>query len=279
MNFDSVKQNIFQFLDFPIRVIKRFKEDRCTRHAAALSYSSLLALAPMVAIAFSMLSLFASFEELGQGLEQFIYSYLVPTAGDVVQQYLDQFAGQAGKLTAVGLLFFLLTALLLLFTIEESFNDIWRVNKGRPLGQRLTVYWAMVTLGPLLMGGSLSLSTYFLSFSMITGVPFSQEVQSAGIFLLPFTFEMGAFFLLYAIMPNVDVRWRHALAGALVATLLFELTKRGFALFIVNFNNYEIVYGALATIPIFLIWIFLSWIVTLIGAEVVAVLQERKLLE
>ena len=277
MNFDSVKQKVFEFLDFPLRVAARFKEDRCARHAAALSYSALLALAPMMAIAFSILSL-GAFESLGQQLEQFIYRNLVPTAGDIVHQYLDQFAGQAGKLTAVGLLFFLLTALLLLFNIEESFNDIWRVNKGRPLGQRLTVYWAMITLGPLLMGGSLSLSTYFLSLR-VADVPFSQEVQSAGILMLPFIFEMAAFFVLYAIMPNVDVKWRHALAGALVATLLFELTKRGFAMFIVNFNNYEIVYGALATIPIFLIWIFLSWMVTLVGAEVVAVLQERKLLE
>jgi len=269
----------FPWVAFPIQVVQRYRTDRCTRHAAALSYSSLLALAPMVAIMFAMLSLFSSVEQLGNTLEDFIYSFLVPAAGDELKAYLDQFAGQAGKLSLIGLGFFLLTALLLLFNIEESFNDIWRVKKGRRLAHRVTVYWAMVSLGPLLMGASLSLSTYFLSLTVIEGVGFTKQVYSAGVAALPFLFEMLAFLLLYTVMPNVRVSFVHGLLGALVASCLFEITKRGFALYVVNFNSYEVVYGTLSTLPIFLVWIYLSWMVTLLGAEVVAVLQQNKLFE
>jgi len=274
----SLKKTLLQLFDIPIAVGKRFKSDRLTRHAAALSFSSLLALAPMMAIAFSMLSLFSSFEQLGSSFENFIYQFLVPAAGEDLREYIDQFAGQAGKLTVIGLGFFLLTALLLLFNIEESFNDIWGVGQGRSLTARLTVYWALVSLGPLLMGASLAISTYLLSLTVSAGAEYANQVQSAGVVLLPFLFEMLAFLLLYLVMPNVRVSLIHGLVGAFVASLLFEATKRLFTLYIVNFNSYEVVYGALSTLPIFLVWIFLSWVVALTGAEVVAVLQQKKLL-
>ena len=274
----SLKKTLIQLFDLPIAVAKRFRSDRLTRHAAALSFSSLLALAPMMAIAFSMLSLFSSFEQLGSSFESFIYQFLVPTAGEDLREYIDQFAGQAGKLTIIGLGFFLLTALLLLFNIEESFNDIWGVGQGRSITARLTVYWALVSLGPLLMGASLAISTYLLSLTVSAGAEYASQVQSIGVVILPFLFEMLAFLLLYLVMPNVRVSLVHGLVGAIVASLLFEATKRLFALYIVNFNSYEVVYGALSTLPIFLVWIFLSWVVALIGAEVVAVLQQKKLL-
>ena len=274
----SIKTRLLQLFDLPIAVLKRFRSDRLTRHAAALAFSSLLALAPMLAIAFAMLSLFSSFEQLGSTLQDFMYEFLVPAAGEDLRQYLDQFAGQAGKLTVVSLVMFLLTALLLLSTIEQSFNDIWRVEKGRRLSAKVTVYWALLSLGPLLMGASLAISTYLLSLTVANGVHFSQQIQSVGVALLPFIFEMLAFLLLYLVMPNVRVRFMYALIGAFVASLLFELTKRIFALYIVNFDSYQIIYGALSTLPIFLVWIYLSWVVALIGAEVIAVIEERNVL-
>jgi len=258
-----------------IAVLAGFWRDRCTRHAAALSFSSLLALAPLLAIAFSMLSVFSSLASLGQSLEDFIYQYLVPDAGIEIREYLSSFAQQAGKLTAVGLVAFFITALLLLYNIEDSLNDIWRSEARRSLVQRVLIYWAMVTLGPILMGASLSLSTYFLSLNMIDQLSGTQEIRSLAIKALPLFFECLAFFLLYTVMPNSPIKWRFALVGSIVAAILFELTKRGFSLFILNFNNYEVIYGALATLPIFLIWIYLSWLVTLLGAEVVAVLNQR----
>lgn len=262
------------FFDLPLAVMRRFRSDRLPRHASALAFSSLLALAPMMAIALSMLSLFSSFEDMSGSVETFIYQFLVPAAGDDVKLYLDQFASRAGKLTAVGAGAFLLTALLLLSNIESSFNDIWRIEEGRNLGQKLTVYWAMVTLGPLLMGASLTMSTYFLSLTAFTG-----QAATIGTFLIPVLLESMAFLLLYLVMPNVRVSLMHGLVGALVASFLFEVTKRAFATYVGNFANYEVVYGALAALPIFLIWVYLSWVVTLIGAAVVAVLQQKKLLE
>jgi len=278
MNIDySLKKTLIQIFEVPIAVLRRFGSDRVMRHASSLAFSSLLALAPMVAIAFAMLSLFSSFEQLGGAFEQFIYKFLLPDTGDDLKTYIEQFAAQAGKLTLVGAFFFLLTALLLLTSIETSFNDIWGVKKGRSFTARITVYWAMISLGPLLMGASLSVSTYIFSYSF--GVSIADQVTSIGLKLLPFLLEALAFMLLYLVMPNVRVSVAHALVGAVVASLLFELTKRGFALYLVNFSNYEVIYGALSTLPIFLIWVYLSWMVTLIGAEVVAVLQQKHLLE
>lgn len=267
----SLKAKLTQLFDIPIAVIQRFRSDRLPRHAASLAFSSLLALAPMMAIALAVLS---SFGDMGVLVEDFIYKFLVPAAGDDVKVYLEQFASSAGKLTAVGGGAFLLTALLLLSNIELSFNDIWRVEEGRSLSAKLTVYWSLVTLGPLLMGASLSMSAYVMSLSIFTG-----QVASIGAVLVPILLMALAFLLLYLVMPNVRVSLMHGIIGALVASLLFEATKRGFQAYLKNFADYEVVYGALAALPIFLIWIYLSWVVALIGAEVVAVLQQKKLLE
>lgn len=275
----SPKKTLIQIFDIPLEVLKRLRSDRVTRHAAALSFNSLLAIAPMMAIAFSMLSLFTSLEDIGSSFESVLYEFLVPAVGEDVKTYLDQFAGQAGKLSVVGLGFFLLTALLLLFNIEESFNDIWGVEKGRSMTSRLTVYWALVSLGPLLMGASLTLSTYLLSLAMLAGDGIGAQVQSAGVTLLPFLFEASAFLLLYLVMPNARVKLVHAVVGAVVASLLFELSKKGFGLYLVNFGNYKVVYGALSALPIFLIWIYLSWLIALIGAQVVAILRDKHLLD
>ncbi len=261
-------------IQFCRRLLVRFKQDRCTHHAAALSFSSLLALAPLLVIAFALFSVFAPLESMGKNLETFIYQYLVPDAGLDIQGYLDSFAQKARSLTAVGLFTFLLTAVILLYNIEESLNVIWKSQTRRKLIHRFTIYWTMLTLGPILMGAGLSLSTYALSLNIINSV---DEIISIKLFLLkalPIFFGFVAFSMLYIIMPNREIKWRHAITGGIIAAFLFEITKRLFALFILNFNNYEIIYGTLATLPIFLIWIYLSWVVTLIGAEITAVLGE-----
>ena len=275
----SLKTKLIQILDVPIAVVKRFKSDRLPRHAAALAFSSLLALAPMMAIALALFSLFAGTEQMGTSLEDFIYKFLVPAAGNDVKTYLDQFSEQAGRLTALGLFTFFLTAVLLLSNIESSFNDIWRVKKGRSMSSKLTVYWTMVTGGPLMMGASLTISGYLLTLAAGSVDGYAEQVTSVGVVMLPFLLEMMAFLLLYLVMPNVRVSLMHALVGAFVAVCLFELTKSGFQFYISNFANYEVVYGALSTLPVFLIWVYLSWVVALFGAEVVAVLQQKKLLE
>jgi len=275
----SIKNTLLQILDVPIAVIHRFRSDRLPRHAAALAFSSLLALAPVMAIALSIFSLFAGTEQLGSSLEDFIYKFLVPAAGDEVRTYLQQFSGQLGSLTALGFFSFFLTALLLLSNIESSFNDIWRVKQGRNMTSRLTIYWALVSLGPIMMGASLTISGYLVALAAGAVDGYAQHVNLFGVVMLPFLLEMMAFMLLYLIMPNVRVSLMHAIVGAFVAVCLFELTKLGFRYYIGNIANYKAVYGALSTLPVFLIWVYLSWVVALFGAEVVAVLQQKKLLE
>ncbi len=259
---------------FPAQVLARFYSDHGLRHSAALAFSSLLALAPMLAIVFSVLSLFSAFDELGNNVEHFVFQWLVPSATDDIQYYLEQFATRAGKMTVISVFAFFVTTLILLNNIENSLNEIWRSSNKRPIVQRLLIYWAMVTLGPILMGASLSLSTYLLSSEMLNDFNEPLVLGALSLEILPFTFEMIAFFLLYTIMPNTSIKWRYSLVGAIVAAILFELSKWGFSLFIKNFSNYELIYGAFASLPIFLIWIYVSWIVTFLGAEVVAILGD-----
>ncbi len=258
---------IRRFGCFTAGVGRRFLEDHCQTNASALAFATLLAVVPLAAVVFSSLSMFPVFEQWAAAVEEFVYQNFVPAAGAVVREHLQRFAGQTGRLTVFGLVFLLLSALMLLYTIEDTFNRIWRIHRGRALIQRVLAYWAVLTLGPLLMGASLSLSSYLISLAV------ASEARSRFLEMLPFVFEVLAFVLLYTVVPNCVVRLRHAAVGGAVAAVLFEFSKRGFALFVLNFSSYEVVYGALATIPIFLIWIYLSWLLILFGAEVTAALS------
>lgn len=254
--------------------VHRVEHERCFRVAAALAFTTILALVPLVTVVFSMLSLFPVFEQWATQAENFIYQNFVPTAGDMIKAYLHQFSGKAGKLTAFGLAFLFISSLLLLATIEDAFNDIWRVHRGRPFMQRVLIYWAVLTLGPILIVTSLSVSSYLISDSVLSSRPLVAGVFSSALKGLPWLLAMLAFVFFYNTIPNRDVRFRDALAGGVVAAVLFEIAKHAFAYYILHFNSYQLVYGALATIPIFLVWVYLSWLVVLIGAHVAAVSGE-----
>ena len=257
------------------RVWHRFFDDHVQTNAAALSFTTVLALVPAAAVTFSMLSVFPVFEEWSQELERFVYSNLVPAAGELVQSHLQEFVGQTGRLTAFGLLFLVVSALLLLFTIEETLNKIWRVEHSRSLLHRILSYWAVLTLAPLLMGASLSMTSYLVA-QAFDGDGAVALARNWFLGILPFLFEVLAFVLLYMAVPNKPIRLLHACAGGATAALLFELTKQAFTWYITNFHSYEVIYGALSSIPIFLLWVYLSWLVVLVGAEVTAVLVEEQ---
>ena len=253
---------------FMLHVWRRFLDDNVQTNAAALAFTTILALVPAAAVMFSMLSIFPVFQDWSLYLEDFVYENLVPAAGDAVQSQLQEFIGQTARLTAFGLVFLLVSALLLLFTIEESLNKIWRVRDNRPVMQRVLSYWAVLTLAPLLMGASLSLTSYFLSTTL--------DGEGGLATVLPFLFESLAFVLLYMVVPNCPVRFRHAIIGGVTAAVMFEVAKYGFTWYISNFHSYEVIYGALSSIPIFLIWVYLSWLVVLVGAEVTASLGDQE---
>ena len=250
----------------------QFREDRCFEAAAALSYTSLLALVPLMAVILGVLSAFPVFDYAVEELQDFIFSNFVPAAGDVVREYLDRFIDRSAELTGTGTLFLVVTALILMATIEKTLNRIWRVARPRSPTSRLIVYWAVLTLGPLLLGASLALTSYFAALPLVTPEIVRGPLQALVAGVSPFVVATLAFTLIFVIVPNRPVRWNHALAGAAFSALAFELSKRGFVFYISNFPTYEKLYGALATIPIFLVWIYVSAVVTLLGASLAAAL-------
>ena len=255
-------------------LFRRFVDDRCLRIAGALSFTTLLALVPLLAVGLAMTSWLPVLQPWAGAFEEFVYKNFVPAASEVVRVHLQQFATQAARLTTLGLALLALSALLLLATIEDAVNDIWHVKRGRHVLQRTLTYGALLIVGPLLIGASLSMTYYLLSLPFLPESYGVHGVRALVYRSLPILLETLAFVLLYAAVPNCSVRVRYALIGGLFGAILFELVKHGFASFVLSFTNYEVIYGALAAIPIFLIWIYASWLVFLIGAELTAVLEE-----
>ena len=258
-------------------VLVRFKEDRCFQVAGELTFTTLLAFVPLFTIAFALFAAFPVFDDWSNAFKVFLLTTLVPEmGGKIITVYMQQFADNAAKLTVLGLVFLALTALALMVTIEGVFNAIWRVPRPRPIAQRLIIYWAALTLGPILIGASLSLTSWLVTQSMSLAAD-TKDLQTFLLKTVPILLNVAAFGLLYFLIPNRRVLLRDALAGGAAAALAFELMKRGFALYIQLVPTYALVYGAFATLPIFLLWIHLSWVVVLFGAVVVAVLPRWRL--
>ena len=251
---------------------QQFREDRSFESAGALSYTSLLALVPLMAVMLGVISAFPVFDRWASELEAYIFANFVPAAGDVVQDYLSQFVGRTAGLTGAGTVFLIATAILLMSTIEKSLNRIWRVRTQRRPANRLVIYWAVLTLGPLLVGASLVLTSYLAALPLLAPELVRGFLQDAALKLAPFLVALVAFTLVFIVVPNRRVRWRHALVGAALSALMFELAKAGFVWYVTRFPTYERLYGALATIPLFFVWVYVSWTVVLLGASVSAAL-------
>nr|VFJ63414.1 MAG: YihY family inner membrane protein [Candidatus Kentron sp. DK] len=249
-------------------LFRHFIDDRCPESASALAYTSLLALVPLMAVGFSLFAAFPAFEGVTEKVQGFIFGNFVPARGEVVEAYLRGFVEKASALTLSGLVGLLATALLAMATIERTFNAIWKVRRRRNLVDTFMVYWAVLTVGPLLIGISLAITSYVASLPLFSEA--ARGLGGPGIFIktLPFLATTLAFALLYAVVPYQRVPSRHAVAGGVAAAILFELAKKGFAFFVTQFPTYEVIYGAIAALPIFLVWIYLSWLIILFGAEI-----------
>ena len=266
-------KKISEFGRFLRVIARRFSEDRCMQIASSLTYTTLLALVPLITVALTLISAFPVFSGWTRQLQSFLLENLLPESAHLIARYGEQFTANAAQLTAVGIGFLAVTAILMMLTIEHAFNQIWRVQRTRTTVQRVFIYWALLTIGPVLIGASLSLTSWLVSLS----VGLVQEIPGAGVGLLrviPVILIWIALTLLYLAMPNRRVLVRDALAGGLLAALAFEAMKRGFTLYITQFPTYKLVYGAFASAPIFLLWVYLSWLVVLSGAIIVAVLPE-----
>jgi membrane protein len=257
-------QRVVQFSGL---LLHRFVQDRGTQHTAALTYTSLLSLVPLMTVMLALFSAFPASEKLAAEIEGFVFDNFVPAAGQVVHEHLRNFSQKAARLSGVGFVFLLLVALLLMANIDKAFNDIWHVRRKRSPLAKFTVYWAILSLGPILIVASVGVTSYLVSIPLFSDGETVQQVRTRLLGTMPVLISALAFTLLYALVPNRTVPLRHALAGGVLAAMLFEAAKRGFALYVTHFPTYEAIYGAMAVVPIFLIWIYLSWLVTLLGAE------------
>lgn len=254
-------------------VASRFAHDRCTQIAASLTFTTLLSLVPLITIALTLFSAFPVFDDFSTQIKLYLLGNLMPdTAGRVITHYMEQFAESAGRLSAVGVVFLTVTAMLMMLTIDQAFNTIWRVTRPRPLLKRLIIYWAVLTLAPVLVGASLSLTSWLVGLSM----GYASQISIVGVAMLkalPVMFTTLAFVLLFRLVPNRYVPAAHALIGGVVAAVLFETMNRVFGYYISHFPTYKLVYGAFASVPIFLMWVYLSWLTILLGAVVAASLS------
>lgn len=268
---------------FALFSLRRFNSDGCFAASGALSYTALVSLVPLAVIALGTLSAFPIFAAVRNELLAVLFKNFVPSVGEQAAFWFRTFADSATQTTALGFIGIAATGVLLLATVEDQLNLIWRVTAPRPWAQRVLAYWTLITLGPLLVGISLSLSTYFEIAAR--HVAFGKEAVDwiAGGWLhwlargVPAFLEFVALTLLYSLIPNCVVRWRDGAVGAVIATVAIEILKVGFSIYIGAMSYYQTVYGALAAIPIFLLWMYISWMAVLLGAIVAAALPNWRI--
>lgn len=251
---------------------KRVYRDDITVLAGHLAYVSLLSLVPLVTVIFALFAAFPVFSDVSVELRHFIFTNFMPATGDVIQRYLEQFILNSSRMTAVGTCGLIVTALLLIYSVDTVLNSIWRSKNKRPIIFSFAVYWMVLTLGPLLAGASMVLSSYLFSLTWLN-VSGANGLLTLLLRIFPLLLSCASFWLLYSLVPTVRVPAR----DALVAGALFELGKKGFGLYVTLFPSYQLIYGVLAVIPILFLWVYWSWCIVLLGAEITASLSEHRL--
>lgn len=245
---------------------KRFLDDRLFQAAGALSYTTVFALVPLSTVVFGVLAAFPVFGEWSDRLSDYVFANFVPSAARSVESELRKFSDNANTLTAAGIVGLVLSLLITLNGIETTFNRIWRVKSARPKVGRFLVYWTVFTLGALMAAASLAISAKFFAMSVFQTTAGSM-LQSMLLQVAPMAIEFIAIAAIYKVVPHRTIQWRHAIAGALLATAVFEVVKWGLGLYLGSFGSYSKIYGALAAAPILLLWIYFSWVSVLLGAS------------
>jgi membrane protein len=259
-----------RWLDAAHTLRERFREDRLGLTASSLTFTTTIALVPFFTVALAVFTAFPMFAKFQDVLQKWLVESLVPdNIARQVLGYLSQFAGKASKLGVAGLAVLLGSALALIFTIDRTLNSIWRVRARRPFGQRVLIYWAAITLGPLVLGASLSMTSYALSASkgVVGALP-----GGVGLLLdlLQFLLVAGGMAAMFHYVPNTFVRWGHAWMGGLFVSACMEVAKKVLAVYLSKVPTYSAVYGAFATLPILLVWIYMAWVIVLLGAALTA---------
>lgn len=246
---------------------KNFMHDRVFLSAGSLAFQTLLSLVPLMAVVLSVLSISPAFENFQRYVEDFILQNFVPASGEMLKEYFLEFISKTSTVPAIGGIFLFLIALFLISTIDHTINQIWNVHAPRKILQGFTLYWTVLTLGPIIIGSGLVASSY-VWYTVFTEGPLL-EMRTRILSYLPLLNSFLAFFLLYMLVPNHRVRFLHAVSGAFLATVLFEMSKKWFSFYVTTFASFEHIYGALSVIPLLFFWIYLIWVVALSGAEFV----------
>src|SRR6185503_4303387 len=242
--------------EFVVALVMRFREERVTQTAGSLTYTTLLALVPLLTVALAVSTAFPMFDDWITSLQLFVMENVLPDTpilGSIVDQ-VNSFAANAGRLTAIGIVGFIVTSVMLMLTVDNALNRIFRVQRRRSLLQNVFVYWSIISLGPLLIGASLSGTYVALRASL--GALELDTLADAAFGVVPFLLTCAALILLYGIVPARRVVWRHAVLGGVLAGIGFEVAKRAFAVYLTQVPTYALIYGAFATVPIFLVWLY-----------------------
>ncbi len=256
------------------RTLARLNGVGWTRAAGSLAFVTLLGLVPLATVAFAFVAQFPIFQDFVRALENYLLRYMLPeTAAALVQKYVVGMAQEAAKLKGLWIVFVIVTAALVVDTVETEINEIWRIGKRRPILRRVLLYTIAVTAGPAVLGGAIVLVRWIIVLS-ISAASLDRAAIGDVVHIVTFLLAVAGFTLLYVIAPARPVRWRHGFVGGLLAAVAFEVTRAGFALYVANSPTYEILYGALAAVPVFMLWVFLFWMIVLAGAAVTASLAE-----
>ena len=258
--------------------VRQYYRQRGLQIAASLAYTSLLSLVPLITVIFGVFKGLSAFETMGNSIQAFIIKNFVPAFSDTVQEYLAGFSQKAAGLTATGIVVLILIVLMLLATIENALNVIWHVSKRRNLAARFMVYWAILTLGPILVGAGLFITSYIFSLSFVIDMNESLGFREQLLPWVPFFTTAIAFTLLYILIPNCYVSRTHAIIGGISSAALFEVAKYGFGFYVKAIPTYQVIYGAIAVIPMFLVWIYLSWVIVILGAHITFCLSSFRFL-
>jgi membrane protein len=244
---------------------RRFFKEQYTYRASALAFTTLLSLVPLLTVIVFLVTKFPIFNKINILAQNYVLENFIPASNTTIQFYLNNFTYQASHLPKLGIIFLLLTAMMLIVTIEHTFNDIWDVRWKKRRIISLTIYWVVLMLAPLLIGTGIFISTYLFSLSWVESATHHLGVKTPLLYL-PLLLNTLIFSLLYIVVPNFNVDWRDGFYGGFVAASIFEAAKIGFAFYLKQFPSYELIYGALASIPIFLLWLYISWLIILFGA-------------
>jgi membrane protein len=256
---------LFYFTRF---FFSQFYKQQGLKIAASLSYATLLALVPLVTVMFGFLGGLPVFSNVGGTIQSYIFTNFVPEFGEVIFGHIESFSDKATQLTVPGLVTIFVIALMLMATIDSALNSIWHVRIQRNPVARFLVYWSILTMGPILLGAGLFSTSYLMSLPLISGAESTFGLKETLLAWLPFITTSIAFTVIYIIVPNCFILRKHAIVGGIAAAILFELAKYGFGIYVKTIPGYQTIYGALAVIPIFLIWIYVSWVVLLLGAHI-----------